>query len=193
VNETHKSRQFRLQRGDFDQYLRGSGIDIGAGGDPLVVPNGTVRAWDLNDGDAQQMAGVADASYDFVYSSHCLEHMRDVEVSLRNWVRILKPGGVLYVVVPDYLIYEKMTWPSLYNADHKQSFSFLIARQAVNRPNHYHVDHDLRPLLARLSIEVLEVYIEDYGFNYNYGLADQTQMGAVAQLCLIGRKVIMPG
>ena len=101
MNETSKSQPFRQQRGDFQKYLRGSGIDIGAGPDPLLIPDGRVRAWDLADGDAQLMAGVADATYDFVYSSHCLEHMRDVEESLRNWVRILKPGGFLYVVVPD--------------------------------------------------------------------------------------------
>src|SRR5207248_11335926 len=116
-----KCKSMREQRGDFDNYLRGSGIDIGAGDDPLIIPNGTVRVWDLAEGDAQLMAGVADNTYDFVYSSHCLEHMRDVEQALRNWVRILKPGGILYLVVPDYILYEKMVWPSRFNPDHKQN------------------------------------------------------------------------
>ena len=93
MRETGKCSQMRLRRGDFDRYLIGSGIDIGAGGDLLKITNGTVKRWDKSEGDAQLMEGVKDESFDFVYSSHCLEHMKDVEIALRNWIRILKPGG----------------------------------------------------------------------------------------------------
>jgi SAM-dependent methyltransferase len=89
------------------------------------------------------MAAVSADTFDFVYSSHCLEHMRDVPETLRNWTRILRPGGWLYVVVPDYVLYEKMSWPSRFNSDHKQSFSGLIDRSAVVRPNHWHLDGQL--------------------------------------------------
>ncbi len=188
MQETSKSRQLRQARGDFEKYLHGDGIDIGAGDDPLQVSSGTVRAWDVNDGDAQLMTGVADDSFDFVYSSHCLEHMRNVEESLRNWLRILKPSRYLYVVVPDYILYEKMVWPSRYNGDHKQSFSFLISRLAVRRDNHFHVNEDLLPLLKSLGAESVHFSIEDAGFNYNFGIADQTMLGALAQLCLVAQK-----
>jgi len=189
MQETSKSRSLRAARGDFAKYLHGGGIDIGAGDDPLVVDNGTVRAWDVPDGDAQVLAGVPDSSFDFVYSSHCLEHMRSVDESLRNWLRILKPGGYLYVVVPDYILYEKMVWPSRYNGDHKQSFSFLISRAAVRRDNHFHVSDDLLPLLKSLGAESVQLSVEDAGFNYNFGIADQTMLGALAQLCIVTRKV----
>ena len=45
----------------------------------------------------------ADASFDVVYHSHVLEHMtkRDGEAFLRECFRVLKPGGVLRVAVPD--------------------------------------------------------------------------------------------
>ncbi len=188
MQETSKCRPIREARGDFVKYLRGDGIDIGAGDDPLVVPDGAVRAWDKTDGDAQTMAGVPDRSYDFVYSSHCLEHMRSVEEALRNWLRILKPGGFLYLVVPDYLLYEKLVWPSRYNADHKQSFSFLVPRRGVGRENHFHIEQDLQPLLKSLGCEVVSFIVEDMGFNYNFGLADQTKLGALAQLCVIAQK-----
>lgn len=38
-------------------------------------------------------------SFDLVYSSHCIEHIEwfDVEPTIREWVRILKPGGTLEV------------------------------------------------------------------------------------------------
>jgi SAM-dependent methyltransferase len=188
MRETTKCYQARLQRGDFDKFLKGDGIDIGAGPDPLHVPSGTVRAWDVKDGDAQKMAGVPDNAYDFVYSSHCLEHMRDVPEALTNWVRILRPGGWLYVVIPDYILYEKMTWPSRFNADHKQSFSNVITRSAVVRPNHWHVDQDLIPLLKGLGLEEVQWAVEFRGFNFNAGYMDQTLFEAVAQIYFVARK-----
>ena len=150
-------RSARVKRCDFDKYLRGSGIDIGAGNDPLRVLEGSVRGWDVAEGDAQLMPGVADGAYDFVYSSHCLEHTREVPEALWNWVRIIKPGGHLYVVVPDYILYEKMSWPSRFNSDHKQSFSATITRAAVVRPSHWHMDQDLLPLLGRLGVDVVSL------------------------------------
>jgi SAM-dependent methyltransferase len=188
MDETSKCQNFRKARGDFDKWLHGDGIDIGCGRDPLKVEKGTVRAWDIPDGDAQLMAGVPDNTYDFVYSSHCLEHMRDVPESLRNWLRITKPGGFVYTVVPDYVLYEKMCWPSRFNGDHKQSFSFMITRQAVVRPNHYHIQQDLVPLIKSLGAEPVFMQLEDYGFNYNFAIVDQTLGNAVAQYCIVAQK-----
>jgi len=189
MKETGKLQGIRQGRGDFKQYLRGKGIDIGCGDDCLKVEEGSVRPWDVNDGDAQFMAGVPDSEFDFVYSSHCLEHVRDVPETLKNWTRILKPGGFLYVVVPDYLLYEKMTWPSRYNTDHKQSFSTMIPRRAVARPNHFHIQEDFIPVLKELGMEFINCIFEDYGFNYNAGIFDQTRLETVvAQLCIIAKK-----
>jgi predicted SAM-dependent methyltransferase len=43
-----------------------------------------------------------DDSFDLLYSSHVLEHFRRFETAevLREWVRVLKPGGVLRLSVP---------------------------------------------------------------------------------------------
>jgi SAM-dependent methyltransferase len=188
MKETSKCKDMRAGRGDFTKYLVGHGIDIGAGDDPLVVERGSVLAWDLKDGDAQLMDGVADNSFDFVYSSHCLEHMRDVPEALRNWVRILKPGGFLYTVVPDYILYEKMTWPPMFNTDHKQSFSFLVTRSMVRRDNHYHLEQDLFPLLKQYGLTVVDARLEDAAFNYNAGMYDQTFYTALSQLCIVAQK-----
>ena len=80
-------------------------------------------AWDLGDGDATFMESVKDETYDFVHSSHCLEHLLDPEKGLRNWFRILKPGGYLVVIVPDEDLYEQGVFPSTFNADHKWTFT----------------------------------------------------------------------
>lgn len=123
--ETKKAYPRRLADGYFHKYCQGDGIDIGAGPDPLVLPpdvKGTVKVFDqdFGDGDATYMHGVADASYDFVHSSHCLEHLMFPAVGLKNWWRILKPGGYLLVNVPHRDLYEKKhTLPSNWNGDHK--------------------------------------------------------------------------
>ena len=122
----------RLSDANFlNRYFVGTGIDIGGRVDPLVAYRelfprmAEVRTWDLNDGDAQFMEGVADETYHFVYSSHCLEHLGDAEEGLRNWFRILKPGGHMVVVVPDEDLYEQGIFPSTFNRDHKVTFTIF--------------------------------------------------------------------
>jgi len=113
-------RERRRREGFFDKYCQGKGIDIGYGGDP-VTPD--VRGWDVEDGDAHQMDGVQDESYDFVYSSQSLEHMDNPEMALRRWWRVVKPGGYLIINVPDRDLFEKKkTLPSRFSDDHKHYF-----------------------------------------------------------------------
>ncbi len=131
MHELSKSIHRRLHTPGFagGRWFAGHGIDIGAGEDglhrwralfPLML---SCRAWDAPHGDAQAMAGAADGSFDFVHSSHCLEHMRDPSEALANWWRLVKPGGHLIVLVPDEDLYEQRVWPSAYNADHKHTFT----------------------------------------------------------------------
>lgn len=46
-----------------------------------------------------------DAAFDIVYSSNVLEHTNDPAQVLREAVRVLKPGGTLQIVCPNYLSY----------------------------------------------------------------------------------------
>ena len=41
-----------------------------------------------------------DASFDRVIGAHVLEHLYQPHVVLREWVRVLKPGGVLSLILP---------------------------------------------------------------------------------------------
>jgi SAM-dependent methyltransferase len=42
----------------------------------------------------------ADGSLDFVFSSHTLEHLDRPWDALSEWIRVLKPGGVLFLYLP---------------------------------------------------------------------------------------------
>jgi len=107
-----------------DRYLRGVGLEIGALQDPMPLPKGVkaryvdiagteelrqmypakTRRWlvdvDIVD-DGEQLATVADNSQDFVASNHFFEHCEDPIGTLRNMLRVVKPGGVVYLSVPD--------------------------------------------------------------------------------------------
>jgi SAM-dependent methyltransferase len=137
--EQSKAARRRYLDGAFQtRFFVGEGIDIGAGNDPLgqyrdMFPAITsIRHWDMDDGDAQELGGLAADSFDFVHSSHCLEHMKVPMVALTNWLRILKPGGHLIVTVPDEDLYELGRWPSHFNPDHK--WTFTIHKEASWSP-----------------------------------------------------------
>jgi len=54
--------------------------------------------------DISDLSRYADCSVSEIYASHCLEHFPHVRTLsvLKEWVRVLKPGGILYVAVPDF-------------------------------------------------------------------------------------------
>jgi SAM-dependent methyltransferase len=106
------------------RFLFGSGIEIGALQRPLAVPDGCAVRYvdrmtvqdlrahypelagspitepDLID-DGERLNTLAIASLDFVIANHFLEHCTDPIRTIANLMRVLKPGGVLYMAVPD--------------------------------------------------------------------------------------------
>ena len=102
-HETSKARPRRLREGTFDRYLTGRGIDIGCGDDP-ITPD--CLRWDRPQGDAATLPGLEAESFDWVYSSHCLEDLPDPDAALRCWWEILKPGGCLVTCSCSYHVHE---------------------------------------------------------------------------------------
>ena len=135
MNECSKAVARRLHSAGFaTHYFVGDGLDVGSGPDPLaryapLFPLvRSVTPFDLPDGDAQDLARFPDDRFDFLHSSHCLEHVRDPSAALRHWVRVVRPGGHVVVLVPDEDLYEQGVWPSTYNPDHKHTFTVCKPR-----------------------------------------------------------------
>jgi SAM-dependent methyltransferase len=118
--ETNKAKQRRERENFFEKFCKGKGLDIGFGGD-LITPNS--QGFDFEHGDAHFLEGIEDESFDFVYSSHTLEHMIDPVAAIRNWFRAVKKEGYLIVYIPHRDLYEKKkTLPSRFNPTHKKFF-----------------------------------------------------------------------
>jgi SAM-dependent methyltransferase len=52
--------------------------------------------------DASDLSCIADKSYDFILSSHNLEHFANPVKALNEWKRVTRPGGALILVLPNY-------------------------------------------------------------------------------------------
>ncbi len=50
--------------------------------------------------EATELSGIPDGRYDFVVSSHMLEHSANPLKALREWVRVVRPGGAFLLVLP---------------------------------------------------------------------------------------------
>jgi SAM-dependent methyltransferase len=107
-------------------FLRGDGIEIGALHNPLKMPAATsvkyvdrMSAGDLRlqypeleklplvdpdiIDDGETLSQVAASTQDFVVANHFLEHCQNPIATLQNFIRVLKPEGILYLVIPDKL------------------------------------------------------------------------------------------
>lgn len=177
MKECSKSIQRRLSDSRFARrYFVGHGIDIGGRPDPLALYQeffpltDDIETWDLEQGDAQFMEGVAEGQFEFVHSSHCLEHLDDPAEALRNWIRILAPGGHLVITVPDEDLYEQGEFPSTFNRDHRWTFTVFKetswSRSSIN----------LLDLLTRLGseLEVLKIERLDESYRWKLPRYDQT-------------------
>ena len=177
MKEQSKSIARRLSDSKFIRhYFVGKGIDIGGAPDPLSLYSEffplmeSVKIWDLEDGDAQFMSAVADESFDFVASSHCLEHLNDPAEGLQNWFRIVKPGGYLVILVPDEDLYEQGVFPSTFNRDHKWTFTIHKANSWSDRSlNLVDLFRELGPAARVEKIELLTA-----GYRFNLPRYDQT-------------------
>lgn len=116
------SRRTRLA----GRYLSGAGIELGALHSPMPLPKSAtvtyVDRFDIDSlrahypelaeqplatvdviDDAETLGTFADGSQDFVIASHVLEHCEDPVSTFGHWLRVLRPGGIAFVAVPNKL------------------------------------------------------------------------------------------
>jgi len=128
VTAPRQLRQRSAPRQLLARHLLGSGIEVGPGQHPfeLPLPGTTVQYVDrwsaqeskalfpqlaaqgefiepdvVADFNTDRLAPVADKSQDFVIASHVLEHLAEPIGFLEEMHRVLRPGGVVLILLPD--------------------------------------------------------------------------------------------
>lgn len=79
-----------------EKYCVGEGVDVGAG----KWPFGNARPVEDNADENAYHIRASDGSLDYVFSSHALEHLDRWQDALREWYRVLKNDGVLFLYLP---------------------------------------------------------------------------------------------
>lgn len=186
-HETSKASRLASRQALYDKYIQPctNGIDIGCGLDPLELPKRSVIRFDKENGDAQHLMSPRYSDLHFVYASHVLEHMESPVIALVNWSTLVKYGGHMIIVVPEFVLYERRQWPSPFNSDHKARFSmFADVTEEV-----YTVDRMVR---LHSCLELVHAALEtdryDFSLLQSRFLIDQTAADACANIVYVFRK-----
>ncbi|MEP6669628.1 MAG: methyltransferase domain-containing protein [Chthoniobacter sp.] len=161
ASETSKCRE-RLA-----PFCVGYGLDLGFGGDPITRAAIRVDSpqpyADTGDapvqlgGDARQLIWFCDGVLDYVYSSHLLEDFANTEEVLREWLRVLKPGGHLIIFCPDEQVYRAHCAQTgqMYNEHHKHAdFSLQKVRDMLGKIGDVQFIHE-NPLIDIYSWDLV--------------------------------------
>lgn len=124
-NQSFDREKWQKQRWEIArEYLKGEGVEIGALHQPLKVPSSAhVKYVDRYDedglrehypelrefnlvkvdllDDGETLGTLQDESLDFVICNHMLEHCENPLGSMRNHLRKVRPGGIVYYAVPN--------------------------------------------------------------------------------------------
>ena len=96
--EEGNAAQFALP---FAKHLcKGDGLDIGCSKEEWAFPG--AQMIDIEFDDEWHAMNLPDKKYDYIFSSHCLEHINDWAGTLDYWGQHLKPYGVMFLFLPHY-------------------------------------------------------------------------------------------
>lgn len=128
-------------------------LNIGAGrynDDPRYT------AVDIKDGIDARKLPYADNSVDEVYASHVLEHFsfRETAAVLAEWARVLKPGGIMRISVPDAIAITKPL-ATIHENGHYESLEaifFGATDDETGRHKAWFTEHRLRERMNEAGI-----------------------------------------
>lgn len=167
-DETENSRPRREYEEFYKKYINNRPVlDIGCGKNKIDL---LAKGWDIakGDGDAVELKGIEPESFATVYSSHLLEHLDDPMKALARWWEVLRTGGHLIITVPDEDLYEQGKWPSLFNPDHRTTWT--IHKTKSWSP----VSKNLVDLIRNLpGHKILSLRILDTRYDHQCSISDQ--------------------
>lgn len=116
--------------------------------------------------DVQDLGMLGDGTIDAVWSHHCLEHLDAPLVALKEWARVLRQDGWLFLTIPDCTEavstghIHSFTWPMLaynlaiagFNLREATCYQVRSHMRVMARKQHLPGETDLTKLAARLPV-----------------------------------------
>lgn len=180
MQESARANRRRARSPLWQRVLTGHGIDIGCGDDPVnreqLFPGITdLETFDIEQGDASYMTKYKPQEvYDFVFSSHCLEHLPSPAGALMEWWALVKIGGFLSFTVPDEDLYEQGLFPSRWNADHKHTFTLFKSYDQRDKSWCPHSVNVIDLIRTLPGVKPWLLALSDIGYDYSLKDFDQT-------------------
>ena len=103
---------------------KGSGYDIGCMKTEWAFPGATPI--DLEFDDPWDADNLPPVQVNYIFSSHCLEHVPDWVATMDYWFNHLREGGILFLYLPDF---SQEYWRPWNNRKHKHVFTPDIIRE----------------------------------------------------------------
>jgi SAM-dependent methyltransferase len=176
------------------RYIRGQGIEIGGLGRTLPIPPGArVKYLDRLDRDAlyknfpemigkniiepdivddgETLATVPASSQDFLVANHVVEHFQNPILFFHNAMRVLKPGGILYLTLPErsrtfdrdrpvtpfsHLVEDYETGPEQSRLDHYREYARLADNH--NAKQAWKTEAEYEALVSKLMSENYSIH-----------------------------------
>lgn len=107
------------------EVCRGQGVDVGCNRMDWKLPGAHPVDPELNEYHATDFPYT---DLDYVFSSHCLEHIPNWVEAIEFWTERLKPGGVLFLYLPDY---SQEYWRPWNNRKHLHVFTPSIMKDYI--------------------------------------------------------------
>ena len=85
---------------------------------------------DKNDDSPYDAYVLPEGTVDYIYSSHCLEHLKDWVGALEIWVSHLSPGGVLFLYLPHK---DQKYWKPWNNRKHLHSLDVDMVSECISK------------------------------------------------------------
>lgn len=162
MSETAKHRAWFLP------FIQGYGIDVGFGGDPVVLhaitfdmpqPYTSVGSAPQNLGGDCRKLPFKTGTLDWVYNSHLIEDFTYVDQIqiVREWLRVLKPKGRLLILAPDQ----------------QRFLAHCAATGQSDNPAHKEADYSLKTFKKRVlktgNINARTIAEQDFA-DYSWGI-----------------------
>ena len=115
-------------------FCQGRGYDIGCNRVEWAFPGS--QPIDILFDDPWEAYNLPDEEVDYIYSSHCLEHLDDWVGALDYWTSKIRSGGVLFLYLPAY---SQVYWRPWNNRKHRHIFSPEIISDYMQDRNYTNI------------------------------------------------------